>query len=210
MSPNSKLAERLLRLFPLFGILAYVSLFCFSSTLYPGGSKADANSIGFDWVHNYWCNLLNDAAINGAPNPGKTFAVIAMIILCTSVLVFFVNFGLNFAKGKIWKRFILIGGTLSMLFAFLISTKFHDLMTILSSIFGLFALIGIMLELYQSQLTYYKIGAVVCIILLGLNNYIYYTKHFLEVLPLLQKVTFAVVLTWIVFLNLKISSMKDV
>jgi hypothetical protein len=62
----------------------------YASMLYPGGSQADLQSVGYDWIHNYWCNLMNDQAMNGQSNPAKPFAVVAMVILCLSLLVFFI------------------------------------------------------------------------------------------------------------------------
>jgi len=35
---------------------------------YPGGSWADADSVGFRPFVNYWCDLMRDEAVNGAPN----------------------------------------------------------------------------------------------------------------------------------------------
>jgi len=186
---------------PLIGILGFVVLYIYSTTLYPGGSQADPNALGFDWIHNYWCNLTNELGMNGQPNPARPFAIAAMTLLCTSLWVFFIQFAQTFAKSKTWRVLIQIGGTLSMISAIFIFTAYHDVMTTLSSIFGLFVVIGIIREIYQSNLVAYKVSGVFCIALLGLNNYIYYTEHFLHTLPLLQKFTFAVVLTWIVGLN---------
>jgi len=88
-----------------------------------------------------------------------------------------------------------------MIFAALMFTKFHDLMTIVSSFFGLFVVIGIVREIYRSELIFYKIAGIICLLLLGLNNYIYYTSQFIEWLPLIQKITFLFVLVWILGLN---------
>ncbi len=57
-----------------------------------------------------------------------------------------------------------------MSFAIQIFTKYHHLKTILSSLFGLFVVIGIIIELYKSELTLHKISGIVCILILGLNN----------------------------------------
>lgn len=43
-----------------------------------------------------------------------------------------------------------------MSFAILIFTKYHDLKTIPSSLFGLFVVIGIIIELYKNELTLIK------------------------------------------------------
>ena len=151
---------------------------------------------------------MNEKGMNGQPNPAKPYSIIAMIILCLSLMFFFIQFAQIYSKSKIWKRIIKTSGIISMSFAILIFTKYHDLMTTLSSIFGLFVVIGIIREIYKSKLSIYKITGVICILILGLNNYIYYTQQFIEVLPLLQKITFAIVLLWIIGLNFEINKKK--
>lgn len=84
-----------------------------------------------------------------------------------------------------------------MIFATLMFTDYHDLMTILSSLFGLIAVIGIIKEIYDSKLFNYKITGVICMISLAINNIIYYSTEFIEWLPLIQKITFLIVLIWI-------------
>jgi hypothetical protein len=147
---------------------------------------------------------MNEKGMNEQINPARPYAIAAMIILCSSLAAFFVQFALTFAKTALWKRLIAICGTISMILAILIFTEYHDIMTILSSIFGLVVVVGIIKEIYLSRLTFYKITGIICVLLLGLNNYIYYTKSGIEALPLLQKITFAVVLIWILGLSLEI------
>ncbi len=177
--------------------------------LYPGGSQADLQSVGYDWVHNYWCNLMDDQAINGRPNPAKPFAILAMIILCLSLLVFFMQFALVFEDGKIWGHIIKWNATLSMSFAMFMFTSHHDVMTMLSSLFGLFVVIGIIRAVYRSNLSIYKIGGFICLVLLGINNYIYYSLGGIAFLPLVQKITFVVVLIWILGLHFEMVKMKS-
>ncbi len=193
---------------PFIGIIIFVALYIYTSTLYPGGSQADLQSVGYDWIHNYWCNLMNDQAMNGQSNPAKPFAVDAMVILCLSLLVFFMQFALVFEGGKTWGQIIKWNAILSMSFAMLMFTAYHDVMTMLSSIFGLFVVIGIIRAVYKSNLTIYKIGGFLCLVLLGINNYIYYSLDGIGVLPLVQKITFVVVLIWILGLNFEMVEMK--
>lgn len=189
---------------PIIGILSFTVLYIYSSSLYPGGSQADLNSKSFSWIHNYWCNLMNEKGMNGEINPARPFAISAMILLCFSLIFFFIQFAETYAKNETWKQIIKINGILSMSFAMLIFTKYHDLMTLISSIFGLLVVVGIIREIYKSNLLVFKISGILCIFLLFVNNYIYYTEHFIEVLPLLQKITFAAVLFWIIGLNTKL------
>lgn len=67
--------------------------------------------------------------------------------------------------------------------------------------FGLIAVIGIIKEIYNSRLVHYKIAGIIGIILLGINNIIYYSAEFIEWLPLIQKITFLIVLIWILGVN---------
>lgn len=191
---------------PTFGILIFTGLYIYAASLYPGGSQADINSTGFDWANNYWCNLMNENGMNGVENPSRPFAISSMIILCSSLALFFFQFVKHFAESGIWKPIIQISGTLSMISAVLIFTKYHDLMTTISSIFGVLVVVGIIRIIYKSDLTVFKISGIVCIILLGINNLIYYSENYIEYLPIIQKITFVLILAWIVGLNLKMKN----
>lgn len=201
MNQTKKYHQLIINRIPIIGILCFGILYFYSSTLYPGGSQADINTVGFDWVNNYWCNLMNEKGMNGIINPARPFAIFAMILLCISLIFFFFQFADYLAKNKISKKFIKFGGMLSMIFAILMFSQFHDLMTIISSFFGLFVVIAIIKEIYGSKLQHYKTSGIICLVLLALNNYIYYTSQFIEWLPLIQKITFLIVLIWILALN---------
>ena len=188
---------------PIVGILIFTGLYVFSSLLYPGGSQVDLDAEGFDWVNNYWCNLTNKKGMNGQLNPARPYAILAMTILCFSLIFFFIQFANAYCKNRKWKSIIKMTGVISMSFALFVFTKYHDVITMLSSFFGLFTVIGIIREVYLSKMVRYKYFGVLCIVLLVINNCIYYSKYFIEVLPLLQKVTFVIVLIWIGALNVK-------
>ena len=144
--------------------------------------------------------------MNGLENPARPIAISAMIILCSSLALFFFQFAQHFVHSRVWKAIIQISGTLSMIAAVLIFTEFHDIMTTISSIFGVLVVVGVIQTIYKSDLTFFKVSGIVCVLLLGVNNLIYYSGIFINFLPLIQKITFILVLAWIVGLNLK---MKD-
>ncbi|MGD1847727.1 MAG: hypothetical protein ACFB10_20235 [Salibacteraceae bacterium] len=188
-------------LLPPIGIAGFFGLYLYASTLYPGGNQADLNATGFDWIHNYWCNLMLEAGMNGSPNPARPFAIFGMGVLCAGLSAFFIQFAVYFAQQKGWKFLIAINGIIAMLATMFLFTNYHDLLTIVASMFGLVTVSGILWELWQSDLKGYKISSILCLLLLGANNFIYYTGHFLEALPMLQKVSFLFVLAWIVGLH---------
>jgi hypothetical protein len=195
--------------FPTIGILVFFLLFWYSSTFYPGGNQTDLNAVGFDWYQNYWCNLTNELAMNDEINPARPYAITALVILCFSLMVFFIQFSEK-TSSKFWRRSIKVGGVLSMTFAVFMFTDFHDFMIILASFFGFIVVIGVIWQLYLSDLTLFKVTGIVCIILLAINNYIYYTDSYIRYLPFIQKITFLVVLFWIVGLNVKMNKLETI
>src|SRR3954449_6164304 len=64
-------------LLPLFGIILFLLLYFIATLYYPGGAQFDKTTKGFSWTQNYWCNLLNENAINGLPNPARPIAITA-------------------------------------------------------------------------------------------------------------------------------------
>lgn len=61
-----------------------------------------------------------------------------------------------------------------MLVVVLIVIDWYDEMIIVVFCFGLFVIVGIMVSLVFSNLIVYKFIGVVCLLMFGLNNYIYY------------------------------------
>jgi len=93
-----------------------------------------------------------------------------------------------------------------MLAAVFIFTKYHDIMTTLLSLFGALGIIGIIRALHKNNLTFLKITGIVCMILVGINNLFYYIENLIEYLPVIQKITFILILAWVVGLNLKMKN----
>ncbi len=187
----------------MFGILIFVVLYIVAAFLYPGGSQVDKNSLGFSWTNNYWCNLLNTKAINGQYNPAKPVAIAAMFILCFTLSLFWYLFARHMQIGKRLKLIIQISGTLSMLTAFfLLTTIDHDLATNLASAFGVIATIGTFIGLYKKKLHLLFAFGLLILLLVGLNNYFYYTKGLIIYLPVIQKISFAAFLIWICLIDI--------
>jgi hypothetical protein len=79
---------KFLILLPIIGCVLFIILYVVAGLLYPGGSGTDKTSVGYNWTKNYWCNLLNNTAINGQINIAKPVAMTAMVILCISLSFF--------------------------------------------------------------------------------------------------------------------------
>jgi len=193
----------LLRLLPTLGILIFLGLYVYSTTLYPGGSQADINSLGYDWRNNFWCNLMSANAINGLENPARPVSLFAMVILCSSMTLFFFQFANYFEKNRNWKMTIKIAGSIAMLSAVFIFTRFHDVMTTILSICGVIGIIGIIRALHKNKMTFFKISGVISMALVGIINLFYYTEDLIRYLPIIQVSAFILILAWTVGLNFK-------
>lgn len=206
---NMKNTKNILILLPTFGILIFISLFIYSASLYPGGSQADLNSVGFDWSNNFWCNLMRENGLNGQENLAKPVAILGIIVLASSMILFFFQFANHFVKNKFWKVIIKFSGAMAMLSAIFIFTTYHDVMTTLVSVFGAMVLIGLIRTLHKKQMTFFKVSGIICMILVAINNLMYYNEDLIKYLPIIQKCNFILILAWTVGLNFKIKNEKE-
>ncbi len=205
MTQQSDKTNNILVLTPIFGTLIFVVLYVIATLLYPGGSQVNKNSVGFSWTNNYWCNLLNENAINGQPNPAKPVAMTGMFVLCLTLTFFWFLFPKHIHLNKKLKLVIQISGTLAMTIAFFLFTNSnHDLVTNLASMFGLIATVGTFVGLYKTKWFGLFAFGLFNILLVGLNNYVYYTKGLIVYLPVIQKITFAAFLIWICCIDLNL------
>jgi hypothetical protein len=199
-----------LLLTPVFGTLIFIILYIIATLFYPGGSQANKYAIGFSWAHNYWCNLLNDIAINGQPNPAKPIAMTGMLVLCITLALFWIIFPKQINLSKALSASIQISGVLSMSIAFLLFTPInHDLITNLASFFGLIATIGTFIGLYQNKWMGLFIFGLFNILLVVINNYFYYNSGLIAYLPVVQKISFLLFLIWICLISLNLFRQKQ-
>ncbi|MFZ1528508.1 MAG: hypothetical protein WAT19_07155 [Ferruginibacter sp.] len=189
---------------PVAGMIVFILFYLTAVFYYPGGSQADKNAAGFSWQHNYWCNLLDDNAINGMVNDSKPFAITGMVILAFSIAVFWIQVSRHADTGKTLKIFILVPGILSMILLFLLLTGInHDDATNFASAAGFIAIIATLVQLYKNKwLGLFYVG-LVNMLLIVLNNYFYYQADLLPFLPLVQKISFAAFLAWFCAVSLK-------
>lgn len=180
--------------FPI-GIILSLILLTIAAVYYPGGSQADPHSTGYDWKNNYLCNLFTTKAINGADNPARYWAVAGMFFLCISMALFFIRISTKVCSGTP-AAIIKYAGAGSMLFAFFVFTPLHDLFTTTASVLALVALFYITVFIFKSKLLLFKLLSVLCLVVLYFTNYIYYSGNMLMALPVMQKVSFLLVMGW--------------
>lgn len=192
------------------GAVLFAALYLLAAYFYPGGSQVDAHAPGFSWINNYWCNLLNEKAINGQPNSARPVALLATIVLSITFSAFWLLFAGRSNTGKVLKFVIGASGILSMVAGFFLFTATdHDLVTNLASAFGLVAVIGTLIGLYTMKWQGFFAYGLANLLLVAANNYVYYNKELLPYLPIIQKITFAAFLIWISLISLRLRRRKQ-
>lgn len=179
---------------PLIGIILFICLYIIAAMQYPGGSDYDPHAVGFSWRYNYWCELLAANARNGAENSSRPWTITAMFVLAVSLSAFWHLCAIIFQSSNAkWIRYAGIG---SMLIAVFLFIGPHDLVMMSAGLLGLFALLLVVLNLFKEKANVLASVGLLCIAICGLNNYIYYTGHWLNHLAFIQKITFGLFLYW--------------
>lgn len=188
-------------------LLLGIILFYLATLHYPGGSNWNKNSIGFDWRYNYITNLFNPIAVNGVSNGSVPWAIAAMALLCTGFALFYVDTAqkINTLSSS---RIIKWGGTLSMLFAFLAVTPWHDLMVTISNVLVMLSLFYVTVHLFKSKLFLYGFLSTFCLSFIYLGSIMYYTQLWLDWLPVVQKTVFSLKMVLIMSLTWGPSSIR--
>jgi hypothetical protein len=189
-------------------LLGIALLFIFTATLfYPGGSQHNATSVGYSWQHNYLSNLFSEFAMNGAPNTARAWATIGMLFFCSSFALFFWEFSSKIAD-KNSSKIIKYSGTFGMLTAFGAATPFHDTAITIAGVLSLLSIFYVSVFVFKSRLVLLKFISVSVLVVSYMLNIVYYFRFHLELLPILQKVSLAIIIWWMLLLKYQ-STSKD-
>lgn len=186
---------------PSIGILLSIILYAFGTQYYPGGSDSYMEAEGYSWIHNYWCTLMSVTARNGVTNPARGIAIVGHVLLCLSFAGFFYRFSRMVPVSSFWKIVLPVSGILCMTACIFFFSDYHDIMIPLASFAGLFVLVGLIGGLARFGMKVFLIPAIIIVVLLALNNYLYYTEHFIYALPLLQKFSMILTFGWVIAMN---------
>lgn len=194
---KNKQGRKWVCLLPVSGALLFTSLYVVAAFYYPGGSQHNPGATGFSWIYNYWCNLLNEHAINGQLNPARPIALAAMLVLCITLAVFWYLFPYVTGLTKPLRLIMQMAGSLSMISGFFLFTNQHDIVVNIASFFGLVATIITLIRLYQLRWNrLFRLGLFNTGLVL-LNNILYYGNDLRYYLPVVQKISFLFFLSWI-------------
>ncbi len=187
------------------GILLFMVFYLLAAYKYPGGSTVSVNDHGFSWRNNYWCELLGENAKNGDANTGRAYGLLGMIVLSISISIFWWNIpSIVYERSKAIRGFMRYCGMLSMVFASLIFTNWHDGIIYVAVISGTIAFTLLFYELFRNKRDFLSYFGIVCLAFIFANCIIYVSNFGIDFLPLLQKITFVITLSWIILVILQL------
>lgn len=178
--------QRVLQHTILLCMLISLVLILIAASLYPGGSLLDPNSVGFVWSKNFFSNLFQETAINGAANPGRVWALVGMAFQSFADGLFFIRMSKVITEKQATLVLRVVGFT-NIVFNFMIATPFHDAMVTISSTLSLLGLFYITVFILRSKLPVLKVCCVVCVLIFYYTLFLYGTGDW-TLLAIMQKV----------------------
>lgn len=186
-------------------IVISVILIVIATFVYPGGSLADKNSVGFEWSKNFFSNLFAAKAINGAENPSRIWAVIGMAFHSVGNGIFFINMAKKMTV-KHAATVLKVVGAANILFNFLIATPLHDIMVTVSSTLSLLGLFYITVFILKTKLHLLKFSCIICLLTFYFTLYLYGAGDW-GLLAIMQKI--AVICSMLLILGLEYFTRKE-
>lgn len=166
--------------------------------MYPGGTRFDPLTRGYSHLSNYWCDLLDRVSYGGDINHARPFAILATIVLPMSLVPLWLQVSVLFRNASASMWIVRVAGPAAMVCAALIFTPMHNFVINLASVLGLTVFLVTTLSLDRSRYRALVVVAVVALSLAILNWGMWQTGTFLEAMPMVQKMAYALFFLWII------------
>ena len=131
-----------------------------------------------------------------------------MLVLCVSLAIFWFTLPRLFSQPRQLRALMQYPGVTAMLVAPFVASAYHDAAINLTGVLALPPLLLTWLGLYQGQ--HFRLLAMggICLLLVVLNNAMYHLPWHLDWLPVVQKITFLAVLSWIGAISWRVYRVK--
>ncbi|HEX6271849.1 MAG TPA: hypothetical protein VFZ53_02360, partial [Polyangiaceae bacterium] len=177
-------------------VVLFMALYALGALLYPGG---------FSVVRNYFCDLLHPIAPSGVPNPGRDFALAAMVLIVPTLALFWHVVVALFPEERVYVLVTRIAGSVSALATLLLLTPFHDAAVEIGGGFGLVAFAAVLFALPRARHGLLFAGGVSAALVSSACFFVWRTGVAGGALAPLQKLAFALFLGWIFVASLAAS-----
>ena len=180
-------------IFPLLGVLASAVLLVLAAARYPGG---------YDWFEQSVSSLFQPSALNGSHNISRSLAALAVFVFCASMAIVF-NTIARSGPSRFHRKTIQIAGIGSMVYAALVVTPMHDVLVGVALLFFVTAMVTIFHWLYLER-RFGMLGAgIACLALTLCNATMYYGEVLYGFLPVVQKFSLVLWVSWLFGLLLR-------
>lgn len=190
---------------------AFVVLMALAMAHYPGGNIWARGEPGYDFWHNFWCDLLRERAYNGQPNLlAPSLAQAAMLTLAVAIAaLFLVAPGLFPTRRRLGVLVSSLGvaSALGLAFVSVVSNglfpRLHGTTVLVAGPAGLLAVIGTLIGVLREQVRSQRSLALgIALLVAALISLIQYAREYVwsapssEWLPRSQKVATLLALVW--------------
>jgi hypothetical protein len=182
---------------PAAGVVSFYVLYAIAALLYPGGSYEDRNEPGFSLIRNYFCDLLDAEAKNGEPNPGRGVGFVAAALIVPTLVLFWHYVVELYPEQRILRVTTRVAGFSSALATLFLLTPFHDSAVEMGGGFGIVAFFAVLIALPRAEHGLLFAGGLAALVMSAVCFFIWRTGIGLPALALLQKLAFALFLTWV-------------
>ncbi len=186
---------------PLGGMGLFLLFYVIAAIKYPGGSWVLLDQDGFSFWNNYLCDLLDVYAINGEINSARSYAIIALVFLCTGLFWLWFYLPRLFEHKSTNLSIMQISGLLSLITIVFLALANHDKVVYVAGFFAVIALISCSIELFKVGYKNLFLLGVLCLLVFIINYYIYESRLLIRSLPVIQKFTFILFISWFVCLD---------
>jgi len=182
---------------PAAGVVSFYVLYAIAAFLYPGGNYDDRREPGFSLFRNYFCDLLDAVAKNGEPNPGRGLALVAAALVVPTLVFFWHYVVMLYPNQQLLRVTTRVAGLVSALATLLLLTPLHDSAVEIGGGFGLVAFLSVLIALPRAEHGFLFLGGVAAVAVSSACFFIWRTGIGVSALAGLQKLAFALFLTWV-------------
>ena len=187
---------------PLVGVTVFLVAYGYAASVYPGGTRQDAHTVGYHHLANYWCDLLDAVAYDGRPNPGRPVALAATVMLPLALAPLWFSlpalFGAVDRRSRALAAVVRGAGVVALCAAALVFTSWHDRAINIGAAAGSVAGIAALAGLVRGRQWMLASGGVLAAAAATLNYALWSTGLAPDVTPIAQKGAYVVILAWTV------------
>ncbi len=193
---------------PVVAVAVFVIFYCAAAALYPGGSRAHPDRVGFSFVENFWCDLLEATTYDGRVNGGRAFALAGTVVLSAGLAALWWSTPALFPRERARGIVIRATGIVSAAITPFIATSIHDLAIRSAGLFGVVGFVATVTGRPRAVGVAFRVSSWGTLALAVFNYGMWETGVGHAALALVQKMSFAAFLAWVVMTARSVAGLR--